>query len=128
MTTILVVDDDEALRSILTEGLEGEGFEVTQASNGVEALRHLETRTTDIVLTDLLMPQMDGIELIRHLHDEYARQFNVIAMTAGIETSRAEGSDLVLLRAADALGASRTIEKPFRLPALLDILREILAP
>lgn len=125
MTSILLVDDDEALRSILTDGLEGEGFEVIQASNGVEALRHLETGTTDIVLTDLLMPQMDGIELIRHLHAEYARRFNIIAMTAGMETSRAEGSDLVLLRAADALGALRTIEKPFRLPALLDILREI---
>ncbi len=125
MTSILLVDDDEALRSILTEGLESEGFDVTGAANGREALKHLETGTTDIVLTDLAMPEMDGIELIRHLHSEYARQFRIIAMTAGIETSKTKTSDFVLLRAADAMGAMRTIEKPFRLCALLDILQEI---
>lgn len=125
MTTILLVDDDEALRAILTEGLEGEGFEVAQAANGREALDRLETLATDIVLTDLSMPEMDGIELIKHLRDEYAHRFRIIAMTAGIETSKTEESNYVLLRAAGALGALRTIEKPFRLAALLELFQEI---
>lgn len=125
MTSILLVDDDEALRSILIEGLESEGFDVSAASNGREALKYLETDTADIVLTDISMPEMDGIELIRHLHSEHSRRFCIIAMTAGLELPTTTRNNFVLLRAAGTYGAMRTIEKPFRLPALLDLLHEI---
>lgn len=83
MTSILLVDDDEALRTILAEGLTGEGYSVSEACDGKEALNHLEAHSADIILTDLAMPEMDGIELIRHLHEHHARQFLIVAMTGG---------------------------------------------
>lgn len=128
MTSILLVDDDTALRAALTEGLTGEGYFVSEAGNGKEALTHLETNAVDIVLTDLAMPEMDGIELVTHLHEHHARQFLIVAMTGGLITPRQNAADFVLLKAADALGAQRTIEKPFRLEALLDLLRDTAAP
>lgn len=123
MTSILLVDDDTALRAALCEGLTGEGYVIREAGNGREALDSLEADPVDIVLTDLSMPDMDGLELISRLQKDYARQFRIIAMTAGLKPDSAEDDNFVLLRAADAMGAIRTIEKPFRLEALLNLLR-----
>lgn len=124
MTSILLVDDDKALRAILAEGLTTEGYAVAEAGNGREALNHLESNPTDIILTDLAMPDMDGLELVTYLHKHHARQFLIIAMTGGLMAPRENAADFVLLRAADAFGAERTLEKPFRLEALLDLLRK----
>jgi CheY-like chemotaxis protein len=128
MKSILLVEDDLALRAALMEGLGDEGYDVTEAGNGQQALDALGTMRPDIVLTDLSMPEMDGIELISRLHKEYARQFCIIAMTGGIGAAEAARPDYVLLKAADALGATHTIEKPFRLTALLDLLAGVDMP
>lgn len=125
MKSILLVEDDDNLRSVLREGLLDEGYAVTEASNGKLALDHLLGHQPDIVLTDLSMPEMDGIELISRLNKDYSDQFCIIAMTAGITTSQQASSDYLLLRAADALGAQHTIEKPFRMKALLDLLQSL---
>lgn len=125
MKSILLVEDDDDLRSVLREGLLDEGYSVVEASNGKLALDHLLGHQPDIVLTDLSMPEMDGIELISQLNKDFADQFCIIAMTAGLPSSKSVTSDYVLLRAADALGATHTIEKPFRMKALLDLLKSI---
>lgn len=127
MTSILLVDDDRTLRTIIAEGLTSEGYMVSEAGNGKEALSHLATNSADIILTDLAMPDMDGIELITQLHKTYARRFHIIAMTGGLKGPKADTRDFVLLRAADALGAERTLEKPFRMEVLLDLLRTVTA-
>lgn len=125
MKSILVVEDDNDLRTILREGLFSEGYSVAESGNGKQALDHLQGHQPDIVLTDLSMPEMDGIELISHLNKDFADQFCIIAMTGGLPSPKSKSSDYVLLRAADALGATYTIEKPFRLNALLDLLKSI---
>lgn len=125
MKSILLVEDDDGLRSILTEGLTDTGYDVIEAANGRQALERLQAHDPDIILTDLSMPEMDGIELITELHKHHARQFCIIAMTGGLPTSKTAPADYVLLRAADALGAEHTIEKPFRMAALIDLLNSI---
>ena len=125
MKSILLVEDDDDLRSLLREGLLSEGYAIADAGNGKQALEHLQGHQPDIVLTDLSMPEMDGIELISHLNKDFADQFCIIAMTGGLPSPKSTSSDYVLLRAADALGATHTIEKPFRMKALLDLLKSV---
>jgi CheY-like chemotaxis protein len=65
--TILVVDDDDAVRLFVESALDSEGYDVLTARNGKEALRLLNDRAVDLVVTDLMMPEMDGQELSQHL-------------------------------------------------------------
>jgi CheY-like chemotaxis protein len=124
---ILVVDDDEVLRSIVVEGLIDQGYKVIEAENGKAALWQLETHSTDIVVTDISMPEMDGLELITHLKTKAPKTYHIIAMTAGLTSlvSNDPATQKVMLKTADALGAVRTLEKPFRMQALIDLLAEI---
>lgn len=124
MTSILLVEDDNNLRSVLSEELSEQGYEIYEACNGREALTVLGGASPNIILTDVSMPEMDGLELIQTLHRDYIGRFFIIAMTAGIGDTKADGLDLMLLKAADALGAERTIKKPFRMGALLKLLEE----
>jgi CheY-like chemotaxis protein len=124
---ILVVDDDEVLRSIVVEGLIDQGYKVIEAENGKAALWQLEIHSTDIVVTDISMPEMDGLELITHLKTKAPKTYHIIAMTAGLTSlvSNDPATQKVMLKTADALGAVRTLEKPFRMQALIDLLAEI---
>lgn len=94
---ILIVDDEPSIREFLAFVLEDEGFSVSTAADGIEALDAIERRHTDIVLTDLMMPRMDGFELIRQLRARNYQFRAVIAMSA-IATAgdRAPLADLFL--------------------------------
>jgi CheY-like chemotaxis protein/anti-sigma regulatory factor (Ser/Thr protein kinase) len=103
MTHVLVVDDSELDRRLAGKLLEREGrFHVEFASNGVEALEHLEERTPLAVVTDLLMPEMDGLALVEQMHRRFA-SIPVILMTA-------HGSEEVALKALLA-GAADYVPK-----------------
>ena len=65
--TILIVDDSESIREVVNFTLQNAGFEVFSAGNGIEAKELLDGRNIDLVITDLHMPEMDGIELIKHI-------------------------------------------------------------
>lgn len=67
MTTVLIVDDDKTLQLALTRRLQAQGFEVMNAASGQEALHLLTTRSADVVLSDILMPGMDGFEFCRQV-------------------------------------------------------------
>lgn len=69
---VLVVDDDEMIRDILRRYLEPEGYRVTTAADGEAALRHVADTTPDVVLLDLQMPGMDGVEFLRRFREEHA--------------------------------------------------------
>jgi two-component system response regulator MprA len=103
--TVLVVDDEEAIRDSLCELLSGVGYRVVLAENAVTALRIVESEQPDLVLTDIYMEAGDGYELIRALR-ELPHSIRVVAMSAG----RA-GYDT--LKAALHLGADAVIDKPF---------------
>ncbi|MEK6529934.1 MAG: response regulator, partial [candidate division NC10 bacterium] len=67
-TTILVADDDDDVREVLAEALEGPGRQVLQARNGVEAVQWATSAPVDLIVLDLLMPEMDGVEAYRRIH------------------------------------------------------------
>src|SRR5262249_54134167 len=86
MSTILIVDDDPHLRELSGIFLQREGFDVSEAANGIEALSFLENRKVDLVILDIMMPEMDGWEMCRRLrawHD-----LPVLMLTAKGETTQ----------------------------------------
>src|SRR5215472_16187687 len=86
MSTILIVDDDPHLRELSGIFLQREGFDVSEAANGIEALSFLENRKVDLVILDIMMPQMDGWAMCRRLRAWPA--IPVLMLTAKGETSQ----------------------------------------
>lgn len=115
--TILVVDDDVGVRDVLRGMLESAGYRVLLAENGKEAMKALKAEEADLILTDLVMPEQEGIETIKALRQEYPG-IRVIAM------SGAFGGDY--LRIAAYLGAHGTLAKPIQMEALLKLVGEVL--
>ena len=122
MARILIIDDDPMIRDILRVTLEREGHEVIEAQHGLEALQHFQTAPADLVITDILMPEKDGLETIRDLR-QISPTVKIIAMSGGGRTKR-----LNLLDAAMHLGAQRTLLKPFTIEEILELVRELLNP
>jgi DNA-binding NtrC family response regulator len=118
---ILLVDDDPELRSMLRRTLVRSGYAAHEAGNGREALAILKQVPIDLVVTDIIMPDMEGIELILSLH-KHRPALRVIAMSAG---GRLHPHGYLTL--AKSSGATRTIEKPFEIGDFLALIREVLA-
>lgn len=121
MATILLIEDDELFRSTLAEALISQGYTVTQAADGDEGVKMFKLRPTDLVLTDVVMPNKEGIATVRELRRANPG-LGIIAMSGGL------ASDAPLyLQLAGGLGADRTLQKPFPLPVLLQAVKEVLA-
>lgn len=104
--SVLLVEDDPLMNEVLKCELQGMGHSVLDAENGLEALIALETFQPDIIITDLMMPHMDGYELIRSVRQsETHRNVPIIAMSASI----AEHIKNLVLK----LGANEFMTKPF---------------
>ncbi len=119
MATILVIDDEESIRSLLKEVLERAGHSVLEASDGHQGLTLYQNNTVDLVLMDILMPGTDGLETTLQLTREYL-DAKVIAMTG------AHG-EKNFLDVAKLFGARRVFEKPFDLAQLVQAVNEELA-
>jgi CheY-like chemotaxis protein len=119
---ILVIEDDSAIRGLLVRMLSASGHSVSAAPNGAEALRLWRDGDVDLVLTDLQMPEMNGIEVILQLR-AFAPSVPVIAMSGG-DRSR----DLGLLGDAQLLGAVGLLQKPFTGDALLAAIAAAMDP
>jgi two-component system, response regulator, stage 0 sporulation protein F len=119
MATILVIDDQEPIRALLRAALEGDGHEVLEAANGLLGLERYRERAADLIITDIRMPEMNGLELMLELNRSFPH-VKVIAMSGGLER---KGE----LNAAKLLGARRTFHKPFDVKELLDAVRDELA-
>ena len=118
MGRILVIDDEAQIRAMLREGLELHGHEVVEASNGEEGVRIYGRQRADLVITDILMPEKEGLECIQELRrlDPAAR---VIAISGG---TRLKPMDV--LDVAKRLGARRTFWKPFDLVRVIAAVQE----
>ena len=123
--TVLIVDDVEGVRRELRFLLEDEGYVTISASNGHEALSLLARRDVNLVLTDILMPEMDGVELISAIK-QMRPKLPIVAITGGGGLAL-RGARLDLLEIAQRLGASRALRKPFRYEALMDAVNGALA-
>ena len=118
---ILVIDDEESVRLIVREMLIMEGYEVVIAANGKAGLQLFRNDPTDLIITDIFMPEMEGLETIRELHREYPG-VKIIAMSGGGESGM-----LSFLSYAKRFGALRTLRKPFSREELLANVQELLA-
>jgi two-component system response regulator (stage 0 sporulation protein F) len=117
MVTILVIDDQISIRAILRAALEGDGHEVLEAANGRLGLERYREHAADLIITDILMPEMNGLELMLELTRSFP-DVKVIAMSGGRESG---------LHAAKLLGARQTFQKPVDIQAVLDAVRDELA-
>jgi CheY-like chemotaxis protein len=113
--TILIIDDAEPVRALLRFALEAAGYEVTEAANGRQGLERYRQRPTDLVITDIAMPELNGLDLILELTREFL-QAKVIAISGA-------GGEQNVLDVAKLLGARQTFQKPFSVPQLLRAVR-----
>ncbi|MBD0380144.1 response regulator transcription factor [Paenibacillus sedimenti] len=114
---ILVIDDDEKITSMLRRGLAFEGYSVTTAGNGSEGLKQMLSSEPDLIILDVMMPQIDGWEVVRRVR-ESGSEVPILMLTAKDEISdRVKGLDL---------GADDYLVKPFALEELLARVRVLL--
>ena len=121
MSHILVIDDDEFFRDVLEQMLKKEGHKVTVSHDGLHALGLLKRIEPDLIITDILMPNMDGVEFIMQL-TKLSNNTPVIAMSGG----RRSISSAFNLESAKLLGVKVTLAKPFAHTALRTALQEAL--
>ena len=117
MAHILIVDDEESERLLQQRILERHGHEVYTAANGIEALRNLLAKTVDIVITDLQMPDVHGLELISVIRDRTPRPTVIVV----------SGTGPGQLEVAKAVGAQFTLNKPVYAEQLMAIVEQALA-
>ena len=116
---ILAVDDDERNLALLTAKLEREGYELDTAGNGLEALRKVADFRPDLIIMDVMMPQMDGHEALRHLKSREETRYIPVIMLTG----RAEIEDKVL---GFEVGAEDYINKPYSLQEVAARVKSLL--
>lgn len=121
MPSILLIDDDPEMRSMIRRTLERSDYRVLEAEDGRAGLDLLAANAVDLVITDIIMPEMEGIELILRLRRDYP-QLRIVAMSGG---GRFAPEDY--LQVAKVSGAARILAKPFTIDQLLTTLRELLA-
>lgn len=120
--SILVVDDEEEMRDTLERVLAAAGYRVVTASNGVEVGSILAQVHVDLVMTDLLMPEKDGTEVIAELRKKHPST-PIVAMSGGGRMPRGE-----YLKIARMFGAHAILEKPFTNEQLLSTIELLLPP
>jgi len=120
MPNILIIDDDNQFRTMLRKMVERNGYEVIEASDGKEGIKLYRKNPTDLIITDLIMPEKDGIETIQELRKDFT-DVKIIAISGG---GRLGPHDYLHL--AKMLGAQRTLTKPIELDELLKAIEELL--
>jgi CheY-like chemotaxis protein len=113
MASILVIDDEPEIRALLRTVLEAAGHRVTEATNGQEGVARYRQQPTDLVVTDIYMPEFNGLYLILELIREFPN-IKVIAMASGSQSEQKS-----MLNAAKLLGARQTFPKPLNLEKFL---------
>jgi DNA-binding response OmpR family regulator len=118
---ILVIDDDDQMRTLLRQVMEWAGYEVIVAGDGREGMQKQRKHAADLVITDLIMPEQEGLETITSLKKEYP-EIKIIAISGGGRI----GPE-AYLPAAQELGADRVFSKPFDVRELAEAVKELLS-
>ena len=119
--SILIIDDDAAVSRTLSLILTRAGYQVSTVTSGRKGLELLSQGGFDLVLTDIIMPELDGIEAIRRIRTDHP-DLRIIAMSGGGQIDKAD-----FLHMAEALGADRVLEKPVRSERLLELVGSVMA-
>src|SRR6516164_3312706 len=115
---ILIIEDERALTKVLAYNLQREGYEVTVAHDGVEGLRRAQANPPDLVILDLMLPGMDGLDVCRELRaGERTRDIPILMLTA-----KAEETDQIV---GFSMGADDYVTKPFSVKVLLQRIKAL---
>jgi len=120
MARLLIIDDDDQFRGMLRHMLEREGYEIVDAPNGKEGIRRYREDPADLIITDMLMPEKEGVETIMELKRDFP-DVKIIAISGGGRIGPEE-----YLYVAKKIGALQTLTKPIGREELLKAVREIL--
>ena len=118
MARILVIDDDAEMRSMLSQTLSVAGHEVALAEDGKQGMKEHRATPADLVITDIFMPEKDGIEVIMELRRDFPKLL-IIAMSGN-------PAGMNLLNITQKLGVARILEKPFQPGELLTTVEDVL--
>ncbi len=120
MSRILIIEDDDFMQNMLKQTFERSGYDVATAANGKIGLEMYDSNSFDVVITDLLMPEMEGIETLINLRKKNER-VKVIAISGG---GRNSPENYLLM--AEKLGAQKTFPKPIDRQGLLSAVKEMI--
>ena len=120
MAKILIIEDDPGFRKMLRILLESEGYEVAEAADGVQGIVRFSKAPTDLIITDIFMPEEDGIGVLRHLTKTHPG-LKIIIISGG-----GNRGQIHYLEYAEMLGADRCLAKPFENEVLLEAVKEVL--
>ena len=117
---ILIVDDDDMMRSFIRELLVINDFKITEAANGKLGLKEFRENTPDLVITDIIMPEMEGISFIRELRS-HNKEIPIIAMTGNVHGRMEEFLDI-----SSQLGADEILRKPIKSKEFLEAIDRLI--
>jgi DNA-binding response OmpR family regulator len=120
MSKILVIDDDKLIRSMVSQTLIAQGYEVIEAGDGNEGVDLYCSSNPDLVITDIIMPEKEGLETIKEIRDR-SPQARILAISGGGRLGTMD-----FLQIARKLGADRILHKPFDPDELLDMVEDTL--
>jgi YesN/AraC family two-component response regulator len=120
MANILLVEDEPLVSETLASAMKSKGHVVVTAGNGVEGLKRFAEQRFDLVVTDIIMPDKEGIEMILEMR-RHKPDTRIIAISGGGRTGNVE-----FLKMAGSLGAMATLKKPIRLAEFLSVLNDCL--
>jgi DNA-binding response OmpR family regulator len=116
---VLLIEDDAGVRATISSMLRRAGYEVVEAVNGYDGMDALRTEAVDLVLTDVVMPEQEGIETIRQIR-EITSDLPIIAMSGWNSRTFSPLEDAL------AMGADRALQKPFQMDELMTAVRELI--
>ncbi len=119
--TVMVVDDSSSFRQVVSMALKGAGYDVVEAGDGQDALKKLDGRKINLIVSDVNMPVMDGISFVKKAKELPAYKFTPVIMltTEAGDDKKAEGK---------AAGVKAWVVKPFQPPVLLDAVSKLILP
>ena len=119
---ILIINDDELMRGFLRELFTREGFTIREAQDGAAGIQAFKDEASDAVITDLYMPEADGIEVLREIRKE-SKEVKIVAISGGTRG----GGRTDILQVMQDLGVDRTLQKPFKPEEMVSLVKELLA-
>ncbi len=131
MSKILVIDDEEDVRVVLKKVLERAGYDVCVAADGKEGLQVLEEQGVDLVITDVIMPGIDGVATVQKIREKFLNTRIIVISGGGnvppLEYEPHGVATTAFLASAKNAGADRTMTKPFDRQELIDVIKQLMS-